>query len=104
MRLRFVGADGSMGLRHGSVYYISLASSPLGVQLTQPVICPYSSERAFWENWELPNMKAAAEARKEVTNLARHEAWREGYQACYEGKQRHSPYDPRKELRPDDNA
>jgi hypothetical protein len=33
-----------------------------------------------------------AESQAELIRRLREQAWAEGYQACYEGKQRHNPY------------
>lgn len=33
-----------------------------------------------------------AQTQQEIVRAAREQGWSEGYQACYEGKQRHNPY------------
>lgn len=52
MRLRFIGTDGSLGLRHGRVYDVSFNSHRGRVYVTSPVHCPYASDVAFWRNWQ----------------------------------------------------
>lgn len=63
MRLRFIGADGSMGLKHGNVYEVEIKCfrSPKGhiwvaweFNRFGDVIqaCPYSSLAALNANWE----------------------------------------------------
>jgi hypothetical protein len=55
MRLRFIGRDGSLGLRHGQVYRLSVRPwREDGVYITFPVPCPYDTDEAFWRNWEIP--------------------------------------------------
>lgn len=40
-----------------------------------------------------PNTEAKEATRvAELIRAVRHDAWNEGYRACYEGKQRHNPY------------
>ena len=59
MLLRFIGEDGSMGLRKGGLYRISVKPWKVtGVQVTVPVNCPYSSLASFWRNWALPREDA----------------------------------------------
>jgi hypothetical protein len=57
MRLQFIGADGSMGLRQGQDYEIHLTpwpGHPGGTLLLLPVRCPYATDAAFWDNWAVP--------------------------------------------------
>lgn len=108
MRLKFVGEDGSMGLRHGTTYAVRFEprNAPIGGPFTAiflgGVRCPYANDIAFWKNWEPPSIdddhisRAKQEAIREVWDFA----WKEGYDACKEGKQRRSPYAKRRELRP----
>lgn len=50
--LRFIGADGSMGLKHGRIYPVKVYST-----LGKIVVdwnngrCPYSSPSSFATNW-----------------------------------------------------
>lgn len=59
MRLKFIGADGSMGLRNGEVYQVSFKSTENYIILTikigmfDSVMCPYSSPQALAKNWSL---------------------------------------------------
>lgn len=54
MRLRFIGTDGSMGLRRGQVYRLAVQPFRDGVRIVSPIVCPYASDAAFWRNWEVP--------------------------------------------------
>lgn len=56
MKLKFIGADGSMGLRHGEVYNVRVFSS--GKYIVVEVYrgngsygCPYSSLSNLHKNW-----------------------------------------------------
>lgn len=53
MYLRFVGANGSMGLKHGNVYNVDVNSDGkyLWVDWGKNK-CPYSSFESFASNWE----------------------------------------------------
>ena len=60
MKLRFIGANGSMGLRYGKIYKVSLSTSNdyiiAEIKLNfcdNIIVCPYSSPQAFAKNWEL---------------------------------------------------
>lgn len=59
MRLRFIGADGSLGLKHGQTYDIKLNTFGKYVIATiktgwiSDTICPYSSMQALAKNWEI---------------------------------------------------
>ena len=61
MRLKFIGADGSLNLRYGKVYdvtissnerYIVAAIKTVGNRWTE-VVCPYGSPQALAKNWSL---------------------------------------------------
>jgi hypothetical protein len=39
-----------------------------------------------------PHPPADAAAKAEMVRSIQDDAWKRGYQACYEGRQRHSPY------------
>lgn len=111
MRLRFIGADGSMGLRTGGVYSVRFEprNAPIGAPFTaiflEGIRCPYANDTAFWRNWEPPDdVKDAIEfARREAIREMTDFAWKEGYDACKEGKQRRSPYSKKGRL-PDEHG
>ena len=59
MKLRFIGADGSMKLRHGEVYDVRLSTLEDDIKVhawslddSFYVFCPYSSPQSFAKNWE----------------------------------------------------
>lgn len=57
MKLRFIGTDGSMGLRHGEIYKVQIFSSGEYIVVKifrgkEPYGCPYSSLAKLCENWE----------------------------------------------------
>lgn len=54
MRLRFVGEDGSIGLKHGQVYDVKVntAMGYIFVIWKESYYCPYSSLAALTANWE----------------------------------------------------
>lgn len=54
MRLRFIGADGSMNLKHGNVYNVKVSSRSgyIYVKIGCSWRCPYSSPKTFADNWE----------------------------------------------------
>lgn len=60
MKLKFIGEDGSMGLRTGEVYdtRIFIKGECLWVEwkvnLYAVKSCPYISTQSFAQNWELP--------------------------------------------------
>ena len=60
MKLKFIGEDGSMGLRTGEVYdaRIFIKGECLWVEwkvnLYTVKSCPYISTQSFAQNWELP--------------------------------------------------
>ena len=74
MNLKFIGTGGSMGLKHGEVYEVSISalySEPSiivkwydAVQ-GKGVYCPYSSPAAFAANWARPGQKVVVR-KKEV--------------------------------------
>lgn len=56
-RYMFIGKDGSLGYRTGRVYRLRVSSVfhyPVFIKRTDSPLgaCPYSSEAAFWQNWE----------------------------------------------------
>lgn len=59
MKLRFIGADGSMGLQHGRIYEVAFDSTEnyivlkIKTGLFSDVICPYGSPQALAKNWSL---------------------------------------------------
>lgn len=59
MKLRFIGTDGSMGLRNGHVYKVNVRSSGKYIivfiekNFLHRMECPYGSPQAFAKNWEL---------------------------------------------------
>lgn len=64
MKLRFIGNDGSMGLRTGEVYDIRISIDEKHLWVEWKVSCygpfavkhcPYASVQLFAQNWELPN-------------------------------------------------
>lgn len=65
MQLRFIGQNGSMGLKFGQLYRLSVQPWQNGVRIIQPIACPYASEQAFWQNWAHPreDLRALMEAR-----------------------------------------
>ena len=58
MLLRFIGADGSRGLRRGQVYNVGLHSdvyfiwAHVRVSWINEIRCPYETPQAFAKNWE----------------------------------------------------
>jgi hypothetical protein len=59
MKLRFIGTNGSMGLKHGKIYNVEIDASFGGkwiwVYWNDFIIsraCQYSSLKKFAENWE----------------------------------------------------
>lgn len=55
MLLRFIGEDGSMGLRKGKIYNCSVVTNDYCIwvswDLNSPS-CPYKSFKKLFENWE----------------------------------------------------
>lgn len=56
MYLKFIGKDGSMGLRYGQVYKIYITSSGdlIWTMFEYGEMCPYSSPQSFAANWAKP--------------------------------------------------
>lgn len=60
MKLKFIGEDGSMGLRTGEVYDTRIFTKgeclwvEWKVNLYTVKSCPYISTQSFAQNWELP--------------------------------------------------
>lgn len=56
MRLKFIGKDGSMGLKHGIVYSVTIFTEygKIIVRLGPHRYCPYSSPQALAANWTKP--------------------------------------------------
>ena len=58
MKLRFIGIDGSMGLKHGETYKVCLSSNADYIVVFfyfengDYDCCPYSSPLSFAKNWE----------------------------------------------------
>ena len=53
MQLKFIGQDGSLGLRHGEIYKVDILS--VGNRINAYIdskFCPYDSLSAFMKNWE----------------------------------------------------
>ena len=65
MRLKFIGKDGSMGLKHGNVYPVGVRSAPDDPYIVvawpdesgSTNVCPYSSPAAFAANWSEVGME-----------------------------------------------
>ena len=62
MRLKFIGADGSLNLRHGKVYDVKFYSTNHHIVAViktgdfmrwREVVCPYGSPQALAKNWSL---------------------------------------------------
>lgn len=58
-RLRFIGADGSLGYEHGKVYNLMVSHPEDGSyaviirRVGRRGVCPYATVSAFMRNWEL---------------------------------------------------
>jgi hypothetical protein len=66
MDLRFIGQSGSMGLKFGQIYRVSVKPyKHTGVMMTVPVHCPYDTQDGFWRNWAHPReeLRTVMEAR-----------------------------------------
>lgn len=84
MNLKFIGEDGSMGLRHGAVYEVAVYS-----RLGKPDVsvewyrgchavgkCPYSSPEAFFANWTIPERTQKVVVRKKQSaDPVKHGKW-----------------------------
>lgn len=66
MFLKFIGADGSMGLQHGKMYNVDVRTEGKYIWAIIPMFefrekvmskwqCPYSSPQTFSENWKVPS-------------------------------------------------
>jgi hypothetical protein len=86
MNLKFIGEDGSMGLKHGEVYDTSIVCTFHDNYITVKWLdhdgvfrkCPYSSPAAFTANWAKPGQKVAVrkkEAKKEAEDPVKHGKW-----------------------------
>ena len=59
MKLKFIGADGSLGLRHGEYYNVSLDTgcnmliASIKTGWISDTFCPYETLQAFAKNWSL---------------------------------------------------
>ena len=56
MYLKFIGENGSMGLRRGSIYDVKIISKDkyIWVKWGFRKVCPYSSPQALAKNWTKP--------------------------------------------------
>ena len=51
--MRFIGADGSLGFKHGKIYKVSIEDDGKYVWIyTKDNRCPYSSMKKLRDNWE----------------------------------------------------
>lgn len=76
MNLKFIGTDGSMGLRHGEVYDVLVSCMFRenyifvkwldGFETRQ---CPYSSPAAFAANWAKPGQKVVVREKGAETDV-----------------------------------
>ena len=59
MKLRFIGTDGSLGLKHNRVYDVSLKTikgyvvAVIKTGWVSDTMCPYETMQTFAKNWEL---------------------------------------------------
>lgn len=59
MKAIFIGADGSLGLKHGRTYDIKaisiagLSKHPITIRIDGIGVCPYSSFESLSANWNL---------------------------------------------------
>lgn len=62
MRLKFIGADGSLNLRHGKIYDVEIHSTNYQIVAViknentmrwREIVCPYGSPQALAKNWSL---------------------------------------------------
>ena len=52
MKLKFIGEDGSMGLKNGSVYFVQVYTDRGKIYVDWGLhYCPYSSPQALAKNW-----------------------------------------------------
>lgn len=69
MRLRFIGQDGSMGLKFGQIYRLTIEPWNNGVRITAPIVCPYDTEDGFWRNWVHPDVELRTVMESRGANL-----------------------------------
>ena len=54
MKFRFIGKDGSMGLKKGSIHTIKTSIKQNLLWVTwEDNSCPYTNLEKFFENWEM---------------------------------------------------
>ena len=75
MNLKFIGTDGSMGLKHGEVYEVSVhctfKDEVIRVKWYKhpnSIECPYSSPAAFAANWAKPGQPQKVVVRKKTVS------------------------------------
>lgn len=69
---KFIGADGSMGLRHGQLYALTVEKTGWfqsifhkeNVAIINPFYCPYNSWETFYLNWEYIGVAHVTEKNK----------------------------------------
>ena len=60
MRLKFIGADNSLGLKNGRTYNVDVRSVDeyiyvhIAAGWFDDITCPYSSPQSFAANWRCP--------------------------------------------------
>lgn len=90
MNLKFIGTDGSMGLKHGEVYDILIDPNYkfdgiiikwIGADANLHT-CPYSSPAAFAANWAKPEPALKVTVRKK--KAVKDGSWRVGYKKTVE--------------------
>ena len=76
LKLKFIGTNGSMGMTTGQIYTCRVDFDSDGlVQMYEPIICPYSSVRAFYQNWGKVDMKSKTDIdryNRYISLLSRH--------------------------------
>lgn len=89
MNLKFIGTDGSIGLKHGEVYDVSISClfsyDKIIVKWHEHNIfheCPYSSPAAFAANWAKPGQPQKVAVRKKKT--VKDGPWRVDYKKTVE--------------------
>ena len=71
MLLKFIGADGSMGLQHGKIYNVEVKTEGKYIWVTifyyeirekiyEKWRCPYSSPQTLSANWKRPSKEEVA--------------------------------------------
>ena len=83
MNLKFIGEDGSMGLKHGAVYDLNVFVNHThvcvewfdGNEFRQ---CPYSSPASFAANWAKPGLhqKVVVRKKSKTVDPVKHGRWR----------------------------